>query len=268
MASSQIQIPNSNPLPELASYSTVSTTSDSSSPEHILNLPKSQSPNLPPIQHMNRSNYDVPDPNRIPQSIFASNKSSAPTEWSVASNESLFSIQLAKSGELGNIFGNHPELLQIGIPKEVIGGMKDGISGPLMELDVGQIQGREKEKGQSQNSNYKEKVEMSVNVNMNPTRGQIGNFSNMSTPCESPASGVSGRISETSTNSHSSFAFPLLTGEANAKVSHGRESMQKLLIQKEPVPVGAVPETPETVKSPPPQNGSWFSCFPCCTFTR
>ncbi|KAF5752048.1 hypothetical protein HS088_TW02G01068 [Tripterygium wilfordii] len=61
----------------------------------------------PPIQTMDRSGgYD---PLRIPSSIFASSKPSTPMEWSVASNESLFSLHignsslrdhLTKSGEL------------------------------------------------------------------------------------------------------------------------------------------------------------------------
>ncbi|KAK1281494.1 hypothetical protein QJS10_CPB22g00383 [Acorus calamus] len=39
--------------------------------------------------------YDVPDPNRIPASVFA--RSTNQVEWSVASNESLFSIHLGNS---------------------------------------------------------------------------------------------------------------------------------------------------------------------------
>ena len=40
---------------------------------------------------------DVPDPNRIPSSIFTRTKSTSPMEWSVASNESLFSIHMGNS---------------------------------------------------------------------------------------------------------------------------------------------------------------------------
>ncbi|KAK9277692.1 hypothetical protein L1049_007239 [Liquidambar formosana] len=49
----------------------------------------------PPIQLMERSgDYD---PFRIPSSVFASSKSATPMEWSVASNESLFSIHVGNS---------------------------------------------------------------------------------------------------------------------------------------------------------------------------
>ena len=55
------------------------------------------------------------DPHRIPSSVFARSKSTTPLEWSVASNESLFSINvgnssfstdnifLGRSGELSNL---------------------------------------------------------------------------------------------------------------------------------------------------------------------
>uniref|UniRef100_A0A6V7QSC5 Uncharacterized protein n=1 Tax=Ananas comosus var. bracteatus TaxID=296719 RepID=A0A6V7QSC5_ANACO len=50
----------------------------------------------PAIQVMNTAS-DVPDPNRIPSSVFARTKSATPMEWSVASNESLFSIHAGNS---------------------------------------------------------------------------------------------------------------------------------------------------------------------------
>ncbi|KAG6496626.1 hypothetical protein ZIOFF_044496 [Zingiber officinale] len=47
---------------------------------------------------------NVPDPKRIPSSVFARTKSTAMMEWSVASNESLFSIQVGKSGDLSSLY--------------------------------------------------------------------------------------------------------------------------------------------------------------------
>ncbi|KAK1371549.1 RNA-binding protein with serine-rich domain [Heracleum sosnowskyi] len=80
---------------ELSTYNSVSTT-----------LP-------PPPQVMGRPpEYPGFDPNRIPASVFTTNKPASGMEWSVASNESLFSIQMGnmsftrdhfnwmKSGEL------------------------------------------------------------------------------------------------------------------------------------------------------------------------
>ncbi|RWW01597.1 hypothetical protein BHE74_00045459 [Ensete ventricosum] len=50
----------------------------------------------PPAQVMEKSD-DAADPNRIPSSVFARSKSTTPMEWSVASNESLFSIHVGNS---------------------------------------------------------------------------------------------------------------------------------------------------------------------------
>ncbi|GJN25077.1 hypothetical protein PR202_gb12861 [Eleusine coracana subsp. coracana] len=70
----------------------------------------------PPVQAMSRTSDECPDPKRIPSSVFSRSKSSTPTDWSVTSNESLFSINVGnasfskdhffmygKSGELGNL---------------------------------------------------------------------------------------------------------------------------------------------------------------------
>uniref|UniRef100_A0ACD5U8P8 Uncharacterized protein n=1 Tax=Avena sativa TaxID=4498 RepID=A0ACD5U8P8_AVESA len=61
------------------------------------------------------SRDECPDPKRIPSSVFERSKSTTPTDWSVTSNESLFSISVGntsfskdhlflygKSGEMGN----------------------------------------------------------------------------------------------------------------------------------------------------------------------
>ncbi|KAL2335439.1 hypothetical protein Fmac_016652 [Flemingia macrophylla] len=47
----------------------------------------------PPVQFMSPPGYD---PNRIPSSVFG-NRSTSPMEWSVASNESLFSLHLGNN---------------------------------------------------------------------------------------------------------------------------------------------------------------------------
>lgn len=64
-------------------------------------MPSTQSPQ---IQVMDRSGgYD---PDRIPSSVFTTTKSSTPMEWSVASNESLFSIHIGN-----NSFSKEPIIL-------------------------------------------------------------------------------------------------------------------------------------------------------------
>lgn len=87
---------------EFGTYSSVSTTLP----------PQPQVMGRPP-------EYPGFDPNRIPASVFATNKPASGMEWSVASNESLFSIQMGnmsftrdqfnwmKSGELNPEFANN-----------------------------------------------------------------------------------------------------------------------------------------------------------------
>lgn len=69
-----------------------STVSNNMYEPRVHTLPPTQSP---PVQVMDRSGgYE---PYRIPSSVFARSKSSSPVEWSIASNESLFSIQLGNN---------------------------------------------------------------------------------------------------------------------------------------------------------------------------
>lgn len=73
-----------------------SSRSDSSDSTHDSRSNNGSAKQLPPVQVMERTG-DVagsPSPYRIPSSVFSRTKSTAPMEWSVASNESLFSIQM------------------------------------------------------------------------------------------------------------------------------------------------------------------------------
>ena len=67
----------------------------------------------PPVQTMGRPGAGY-DPNRIPSSVF-NNKSTSPMEWSVTSNESLFSIHMGNnsfSKEHALFLGKSGELLR------------------------------------------------------------------------------------------------------------------------------------------------------------
>lgn len=56
----------------------------------------------PPTQMMVRNDPPPPDAYRIPSSVFERTKSNAPMEWSVASNESLFSIHMGNNSFSGD----------------------------------------------------------------------------------------------------------------------------------------------------------------------
>ncbi|XP_031400362.1 lisH domain-containing protein C1711.05 isoform X4 [Punica granatum] len=69
-----------------------STVSDITHESTVHTLSPTQSP---PVQMMDRSGGF--DPYRIPSSVFERSKSSTPVEWSVASNDSLFSIHIGNN---------------------------------------------------------------------------------------------------------------------------------------------------------------------------
>lgn len=98
-------IPSSSlPVPD-ASHRSLDSSSSSGS--------ITQSPQVQVMERTRDMDNGSPSPYRIPSSVFARTKSTAPQEWSVTSNESLFSIHMGnmsfnkdlywmcKSGELG-----------------------------------------------------------------------------------------------------------------------------------------------------------------------
>ncbi|PIA57698.1 hypothetical protein AQUCO_00600432v1 [Aquilegia coerulea] len=70
-------------------------TPDVSAPGSESSSPSISPKQSPKIQLMER--LEPPDPNRIPATVFARTKSTAPVEWSTASNESLFSIHMGNN---------------------------------------------------------------------------------------------------------------------------------------------------------------------------
>ncbi|XP_030960539.1 dentin sialophosphoprotein-like isoform X1 [Quercus lobata] len=163
------------------------------------NMSPTQSPK---IQVMDRSvGYD---PSRIPRSVFETSKSTTPMDWSVASNDSLFSLhvgnnsfskdrmflfgdfksdELSKSGELTKL-SSIPS-----VPKEEIDKKKIKIGGATLEVD--------------ENSNDAAKVS---------TEAQ--NLQNVPRPAVSRNSSSPSRNSDDTRNSAESFAFPVKTNHA------------------------------------------------------
>lgn len=79
---------------------------------------------------------NVPDPKRIPSSVFARTKSTAVTEWSVASNESLFSIQVGKSGDLSSLYCSQLDGYPPLSPHIGTSPLKDAEAGPSLQQTV------------------------------------------------------------------------------------------------------------------------------------
>ncbi|KAF3945144.1 hypothetical protein CMV_028450 [Castanea mollissima] len=151
----------------------------------------------PKIQVMDRSvGYD---PSRIPRSVFETSKSTTPMDWSVASNDSLFSLHVGnnsfskdhmflfgdfKSGELsksGELIRRSPIP---SVPKKEIDRKKIKIGGVTLEVD--------------ENSNNTAKVS---------TEAQ--DLQNVPRPAVSRNSSSPSRNSDDTRNSAESFAFPV-----------------------------------------------------------
>ncbi|KAF2282716.1 hypothetical protein GH714_043692 [Hevea brasiliensis] len=195
------------------------------------------------------------DPNRIPSSIFAS-KPSTPMEWSVASNESLFSIHMGnnsfskdnafmlyKSGELPNL--------------------EDTNNLPPSQLPIIVAQTFEKK---IEDMNEDSKVTEEKLVESAKVEPEFPANSTKAVPEEtqkniSQEKATSADDLRNSSSSTQSFQFPVLeanaAGGGSVKVAIGKSPSKKQPKQE------SQPQTPGT---PPKPNGrSWFSCFSCCS---
>ncbi|KAF5957564.1 hypothetical protein HYC85_004789 [Camellia sinensis] len=265
---------NSNSLPEGLSqtpdWSMVSSSPRAgpgplSSPEHSLQIPEwrtlSASPKQsPPTQMMGRAGSEY-DPNRIPSSVFAS-KPSTPMEWSVASNESLFSIHMGN-----NSFSRDYAIMLY----------KSGELTKPDDINNFKSNQRPVTEAKSNELNNAPSSLPTVNEVASDNHGSASNAEDSHVKASAdempketqktpPADGVhtsasTPRLSDESGNSSSSFAFPVLTGEAG-KIPSVKVAPENL--QSNP------PEKPESqpqapVANPPkPAETKWFSCFPCC----
>ncbi|CAA7395169.1 unnamed protein product [Spirodela intermedia] len=177
-----------------------------------------------------------PDDCRIPSSIFERTKSTAPVEWSVASNESLFSIHA------GNSSFSRDYLFLSGMSGELPNfSISPGPQAPGDDLRAAA------------------KAEAMKDV---PGAAAIGHSDGSKLPVESNRHSAS--TSRHSIASNQSFAFPVFAEARSGSVKVERTQHKQQ--QKKP----AEPE--ESSSSSPAvalgaQQKSWFSCF-CCGFYR
>ncbi|XP_077211334.1 uncharacterized protein LOC143846706 isoform X1 [Tasmannia lanceolata] len=201
----------------------------------------------PPIQVMGKS--DLPDPYRIPSSVFARTKSTTPIEWSVASNESLFSIHpgnssfsrdhvflLGRSGELTNFPGT--------------------ISGhpfPMVEPDTNNLEMGERsmDPAVTEAANAETMKEIIRAAAVNHCKEEVGPANGV------PHSGSGSRRSDASGTSNCSFAFPILTEGRTGSIEVESEQQQQQQMK---------PTTTKATPNAAPMK--WFPCFSCCSFCR
>ncbi|KAI3970795.1 hypothetical protein MKX01_024442 [Papaver californicum] len=253
-------------------------------PELLIDVPSStsdptvmiseMSPNQsPPIQVMEREEV-APAPYRISSTVFARSPSATPVEWSVQSNESLFSIHMGnnsfsadqiflmgRSGELG-MPGDYNNFLDLN--KE-----PSNPNSPSPASTPGNKVGEtlNKEDAASETMN---KVSWVSEDDQNTEK---------SAPVDSArhSSSISYRSDESGA-SVVSFAFPILTSAEGGRAtstkvetehpSHQvKEKSSEQHKEQEQVAQQQQPNTPTT----PDATGTtaqnrWFSCFSCCSF--
>lgn len=201
--------------------------------------PSTQSP---PIQMMDRSGgYD---PYRIPASVFASSKSTTPMEWSVASNESLFSIHVGNnsfSRDQFSMFGaDFTKFEEFTKSDELI------VSSPPPPLLV---------VGNDRNSVEMEKCEAArvadeTNKDANSATEEDHCEEKIPPPVVSWNSSSISNRSDGSGGSATSFAFPILAGGAKSGSLKAKVEKHNL---KPPASEGNKNST----------SCSCFPCFPC-----
>ncbi|KAF5735599.1 hypothetical protein HS088_TW15G01108 [Tripterygium wilfordii] len=205
------------------------------------------------------------DPNRIPSAVFAT-KPASPMEWSVASNESLFSIQMGnnsfsrdhvfmlyKSGELPKLddminFSNSlPPMPEVDETNKRSENMEKG-------SQVAQASPDSRAENDQREANKQEVLEEADHTQLKapPANDTVNSKS------------ISYR-SEGSNNSTRSFAFPVLEGEAGrlssmkVDVDEKQQSQKNQQQQQEQPPLQTSETTPKTSA-----GNSWFSCFSFC----
>ncbi|XP_038892415.1 uncharacterized protein LOC120081528 isoform X2 [Benincasa hispida] len=205
----------------------------------------------PPLQMMDRvGGYESYDPFRIPSAVFQRSRSITPLEWSIASNESLFSIHVGN-----NSFSRDHALMSSELSKS------DELtkSGELMKSDdlfvfsppPAVITSRETEV-KSAECEEEPKMADTIEYNIEDKEGLIAedlSDRNLPPPAVSWNSSSKSRHSDRSQSSSDSFAFPIL---ADKEAQGGT------------VPVHAKFQgTPVSSKS---TAKCWFPCCSCSCF--
>ncbi|XP_059658446.1 uncharacterized protein LOC132304739 [Cornus florida] len=213
----------------------------------------------PAVQVMERpAGYD---PNRIPSSVFAT-KSPAPMEWSVASNESLFSLHMGN-----NSFSRDHNLMMSGDfykPEEsrefficrdlTMSGEMVCLKPPPppptgMDSEPKSVDARKNNlqaTGGAEDATVKNVPKVTADAQQ---KGKV------------PSLEVSlsmNRRSDVSGTSSKSFAFPILTDGGTSTAVNGEPDQKQKQQHSQP---------PDSKENPKTASKKWFSCFSCCPKT-
>ncbi|KAL0450465.1 UNVERIFIED_CONTAM: hypothetical protein Slati_1602900 [Sesamum latifolium] len=221
----------------------------------------------PPVQTMDQP--EGYDPNRIPASIFSTKGANA-SDWSVASNESLFSIHtgtnslsrdhtaiFGKSGELGRLDDpcNRPSVSEAKSHElNSVPPLMEAAAHEECSVSSGNLSKRE---DADPNTSTEAAIEDHAKQSTSPgpevqSKGGETTHTSTSTPRVSTSNP---RLSEESGNSSRSFAFPVLVNDG------GKTGSLNMASEK--------PEKPQLEaqtskdEAPKDSNTKWFSRFSC-----
>ncbi|RLM85580.1 actin cytoskeleton-regulatory complex protein pan1-like [Panicum miliaceum] len=237
----------------------------------------------PSVQAMSRAPDECPDPKRIPWSIFARSKSSSPTDWSVTSNESLFSINVGNASFSKDHFFFYGKSGELSNPNDPLA--------PLPPLPRPST-------SSSPMRSEKAKITAQASAKLKPAATREGDQDGDGT------TDYIHSLSHRSDASATSFAFPILASDernsgsvkddppelARQSTSHSQSSQQaeppaeqqeapKVQAEAEtreadqqapePTPEPAPAPAPASAAEPtpqPPAAAKWFPCCSCCPF--
>lgn len=211
---------------------------------------------FPPVQVMERPGDPTPVTYRIPSHVFARTKSTAPVDWSIHSNESLFSIHM------GNMSFTNEQLFWLSKSGELGKPGEAPISGTFIDLSSNQPPTNQLTDIAQKKSSLNEGSGRNEATATETKRGDTKENEEYETK-ESPA--LAKRVSHLSSlSTHSdastqSFAFPLLIGDRE-KVDSIKIPAEKQKQQPESQPQSS------TAISIMAAQKRWLSCFSCCAF--
>ncbi|OEL21767.1 hypothetical protein BAE44_0017214 [Dichanthelium oligosanthes] len=241
----------------------------SSNPEsHALTDPKQS----PPMQAMSRAPDECPDPKRIPSSVFARSKSSTPTDWSVTSNESLFSINVGntsfskdhfflygKSGEMGNPNDPLAPLPPLPRPSPSSSPMRSEVPKTTAQPSA-KLKPVTRDGDGDDNTDYNHSLSHRSDASTTSFAFPIlaGDDRSSGTLKDDPP-----EVARQSTSQLSQQAEPLVEQEAPKVEAEAPEAEQAPEAAPEPAtaPASAAEPTPQ-----PPAETKWFPCCSCCPF--
>ncbi|WVZ62756.1 hypothetical protein U9M48_012462 [Paspalum notatum var. saurae] len=230
--------------------------------------------NAPTVQAMSRAPDEHPDPKRIPSSVFARSKSTTPTDWSVTSNESLFSINVGnasfskdhfflygKSGELSNLNDPLAPLPPLPRPSTSSSPMRNEAAKTTLQAPSAKLKPvtRDGDNEGGDNTDY----------NHSLSHRSDASTTSFAFPILAGDVRCSGSLKddppELPRQSTSQQAEPLVQQQESKVEAKAPDAEQAPVPEPTPAPAPAQASAPESAPQQP-AAAKWFPCCSCCPF--